>query len=162
MTDVEPTGAAGIEEEDLEDGEIESDEDDVEQKPVETPVAPPKPAPIVTASKHMSKPVESSRHVDPSPPKKSKPSKVLPGDEQEDFATSLERQLAQALGKPVPTSPVHDEDGKLPKEDRGGGGPKKEKNRKRRRRNESPLSRERESRQEKTRKVCQVNFIIGI
>lgn len=146
MTDVEQTGP-GIEEEDLEDGEIESDDDDTaDQKPAE--VAKPTPSNITTtaASKAPAKPVES-RLPDPSPPKKSsKPNKLQP--DEEDFATSLERQLAQALGKPIPTSPVHQ-----PEEEKRSGGSKKNRKRKRNRNESPPPARLERERQEKLRKV---------
>lgn len=142
MTDVEQAGGPGAEEEeDLEDGEIESDDDEDVPAAVEAPKVV---APIVAA------PVKSvALKSDPSPPaKKSKANKFV-GDDQEDFATSLERQLAQALGKPAPQSPHPDEEQRkgATKEDRPKG---KEKNRKRKRRNETP-PRERE--RDKNRKV---------
>lgn len=146
MTDVEQTGP-GIEEEDLEDGEIESDDDDTaDQKPAE--VAKPTPSIITTTPKAPAKPVES-RLPDPSPPKKSsKPNKLQP--DEEDFATSLERQLAQALGKPIPTSPVHQ-----PEEEKRSGGSKKNRKRKRNRNESPPPARLERERQEKLRKVGQ-------
>lgn len=124
MAEVEQTGPT-VEDEDLEDGEIETD-DEEDVKPVVVEVPPPvKPA-------------------DSSPSKISKSNKV---DDQEDFATSLERQLAQALGKPAPEPAQPGTDSKRPKE-KGN----KDKNRKRRRRNESP-ARDRDRDRDRHRKV---------
>lgn len=137
----EPAAAVVPEDEDLEDGEIESDGDE------EVQVAPVPSVKLVPSNKSIA-------IADPSPPKKVKSNKIAP-DDQEDFATSLERQLAQALGKPAPASPVShsqdDENKRSNGEDRH-----KTRNRKRRRRNESPI---RERERDKTRKVGSIKRV---
>lgn len=141
MAGVEETVPAVVDE-DLEDGEIESDGD--EATPVEVvkaaPTLPPQPSVAVSVPAKST----NERPPDPSPPKKSRHSSKAINEPEEDFATNLERQLAQALGKPT-TVVQPEENSKRPKEDRS-----KDKNRKRRRRNESP---DREKDRDKSRKV---------